>query len=75
MASRLDLEALASRAVVDSVETRYGNYQEPQISQAVVRHLRKVRCLGATGLLVLAYMCVRKGGKTGESVDLGEGGK
>lgn len=35
-ASGLTLEALASKAVIDSAETKYGSYQEPQISQAVV---------------------------------------
>lgn len=36
VASELILEALASEAVIDSVEAKYGSYQEPQISQAVV---------------------------------------
>ena len=31
VASGLSLEALASEAVIDSVETKYGSYQEPQI--------------------------------------------
>ena len=36
VASGLGLESLASEAVVGSVEARYGIYQEPQISRAVV---------------------------------------
>ena len=35
-ASGLTLEVLASEAVIDSVEAKYGSYQEPQISPTVV---------------------------------------
>lgn len=67
-ASGLTLEALASEAVMDSVEAKYGSYQEPQISQNGSLTLVKSEVIG------WYWLCER--GKTGEkSVDSDEGGK